>query len=153
MQRFKKAVPTLLALLAGFIGGSLSTAIQGGHVHGAADVIETSRLVIVDDNDKVRGHFAVVNDIVGLAFNGSDEKPRMMLVAEPDGTPGIALLDTDTKIRLGLDVENDGVARLTLTRPDGTASVGLVMSPEGQGVIMIKDEAGKILWSAPPGLE
>lgn len=153
MQSFKKAVPTLLALAAGIVGGSVSTAIQGGYAHGAADVVETSKLVIVDGNDKVRGHFGVLEGITVLALNGTDQRPRAMMAVESDGTPSMALLGSDTKVRVGMDVYDDGVTRMTFSRPNGTAAVGVLMSPDGEGVIMIKDGNGEILWSAPPGLE
>jgi hypothetical protein len=153
MQYFKKAVPTMFALLAGFVGGSIGTAIQADSAQGAPDEIVTSRLVIVDDDGKVRGNFGVFDGIAGLILNGANEKPRVMMNVEADGTPLIALLDDDGNIRLGMDVGNSGIPQLILSRSDMTAAITLTMTVEGLGVIMIKDESGKVVWLASPPLE
>jgi len=143
----------LIALLAGMVGGMVGTTFGAKTAQGAPSQYTASRITIVDETGTPRAVLGVFKGVAGLTLMDEQRTPRAIVAVEANGTPSIGLLGTDTKVRLGMDVYHDGATRLTFTRPDGTAAAGLLMSPDGQGVIMIKDGNGKVLWSAPPGLE
>lgn len=83
------------------------------------ETIRTGRLELVDRRGRVRA----------------------VLACDEDTAPSITILDTEGQARVILGIAWNEMPQIQLTAPDGTARVALVVRPEGNGMVVVADDA------------
>jgi hypothetical protein len=129
-----------------------------------ADAIWARQFVLADGNGKVRGVLRESNE-QGGAIHLMDQKGETRLLASVSETSGptINLVNANETVTMGLgtdtiflgpkagfsvQIKEDGRAFLSLKNPPGKSGVNFIAG-DGRATISLRDEAGRIVWSAP----
>lgn len=133
------------------IGAALLLALSTGMLISAsrqpnrvAEVIESKRFVLRDDNGHVRGVLALAPD-GGTRFvlQDRDGRERLKLTLLSDGSPGVAFTDREGRSRAVLGVLPDETATLVFADRSGKTRAVLGLSPDESSTLVFADRTGE----------
>lgn len=154
MNRKQYALLIILAVLAGLVGGAVSSWIfmdepvfaQKTQQH--QKVITAEELRLVDEQGTVRARFGLWKPDGRPILYLTDEngKPRLLLNVWHN-IPTLTLQDQNGKQRARLYLSSDGNPRIDLNSEDSLAGASLYVF-SNQPNLILKDKKGKVIWKA-----
>jgi len=136
MNRKKNDAPYLwiavLAVAAGFIGGLLAGRFsldRPALASEEAKEIRAQAFQLVDDHGATHASLSIMEGGgPGLVFYDAEHRARVVFDMTGEGDPRVFLMDGDGRIR---------------------TVVGLGLGSDGRPFIRLRDQGGKVIWSAP----
>jgi hypothetical protein len=137
-----------VALLAGFIGGTLSGRFVVGDAGMAqeppkhAKVIEAEEFRVVDRNAQVRVLLGVGPDgSATVAFTDKASKASALFGLEANGTPRIALVDKNAQTRASLTLDADGSPELAFRDEHAREQARFGLGTQGGPSLLLMDKS------------
>ncbi len=149
MNRKQYALIVTLALIAGLIGGIISTRFIW-HLKE----IRAESFTIVDKWGKNRGHFGFIDEweyhnFPVMELRDSDGNPGLWLYVDTDGIPSIVFYgEGGDTLPLTLGLHEDGSPHLYLRGKNGRSHISLDIM-EDQARIRLSDKSGKRTLATP----
>jgi hypothetical protein len=136
INRKKNSMPYLwvivLAVSAGFVGGLAAGRFASDRPAFASESpkkIRAQAFQLVDGHGSIHASLRMLEgEGPGLEFYDDAHRPRVLFDMTGEGDPRVFLMDADGSIR---------------------TVVGLGLGEEGHPFIRMRDEEGKVIWSAP----
>jgi hypothetical protein len=167
MPRKDYYVALVLAVVAGFVGGCMSSHFFSPEPVGAqevsrrAKIIEAEGLRLVDQAGKIRAAFEMGPDgSVGLQLGNKDGKLRARFLVDGNGSTILDLKDEKSQSRGTFLVNSTGDPRLVLIDKSGVggaligagslpiSDVGIIEERPAGSLVLINRE-GRTIWRAP----
>ena len=170
----KHVVATMAAIAAGFLGGMLAGQVTNGAVNaGKLETLEIRGISVVDENGDPRIVLAATSGGGVLRLLDSSGRPRLGLSAKDAEVIGCVLFDETNTGRVGMTLTQAGKASigfsdsdwkavstwaynlnqdaslLSFHGKDGSTRLALGMRTGRVGIASIRDNRGKVIWSAP----
>ena len=114
---------------------------------GVVKEVRASAFTLVDQNGKVRGGLTVTENESGLIIVDERGKTRAVLMVNKAGT-SFHLADERGEFRAGLSVVKEG-PRLMFMDEQGVPRAGLSVAEKTGPILLLGDEQGRHIWSAP----
>lgn len=138
----------ILLLVGGLVAvGALKAIVAPAQAQGAgtAEEIRAKKIVLEDDNGKVRAWLDVVAGIPMMMVLDENGEVRVALAAGKDD-PRLVLCDEKGRGRTRLGTGKDG-PNLALYDENGKVRAALSADKDGPNLVLY-DENGKVIWSA-----
>jgi hypothetical protein len=122
---------TILSMAAGFVGGVMAGRFSIDRPAVAAEPakeISAKAFHLVDDQGTIHAALSFIDNGPGLQFFDSEHRPRVVFEMTGNGDPRLFLMDAEGSIRTVL---------------------GLGLGVDGHPFIRLRDQNGKVIWSAP----
>ncbi len=166
MQRKDYYVALMLAMVAGFAGGCMSSRLAAPEPVVAQEAPKRARFVdaemfrIFDQNGKLRAAFGTAPDgSVGLAMISKDGVLRAKLGVEVNGDAALDLKDEKAQSHATVFVTTAGNPRVVLLDKnrvggallgEGSVPLGdLIVEERPAGSLILLNKDGRVIWRAP----
>lgn len=138
-RRNRWLLGAMLLVVGGLVAaGVFRTMVTPAQAQVAGKEIRANRILLEDENGKVRVDLSVVKDISNLSLMDENGKERVALHVTK-GTPALWLMDENGKTRITLSVDKVGPG-LFLYHENDKASVGMAAFKGGPS-LMLSDES------------
>lgn len=141
---------TVLALIAGLVGGLLSSQFFEGHTAFAekeskpGKIVQASEFRLVDEKDLVRASFGLSGGGPGIILYGKSGKFRALLsLTTSHESPVLSLADEDGDHRVTVAVKANGEPYLAMLDKDGRVRMSLTMNNIGSPALSLYDNDDK----------
>lgn len=156
MRRTHAAMPTIIALLGGVLGGAGVQWLMAGPSAVAqpdsspAEVLAAREFRLVTSDGRLRGHLFLWDGQRPMLVLGDDHCSARVTVGvtEQDGHPTVVLHDEDCRRRAALDLVPDGLPELTFRDETDVPRARLHLLKDGSPILQLFDPQGRTLWTA-----